>query len=56
MLEEYRRDREAGNAPMVFRRVVIALCGLVDELKQKFAKQITQEQSDALDALGKVFR
>jgi len=53
MMFEYRRDREAGNAPLVFSRMVLSLCGLVAELEK--SKSITDKQRAALAAVRKAF-
>ena len=53
MMFEYRRDREAGSAPLVFSRMILALCGLVAELEKQ--KSITIEQRAALVAVRKAF-
>lgn len=53
MMFEYRRDREAGNAPLVFSRMVLSLCGLVAELEK--TKSITQNQRAALQAVREAF-
>ena len=53
MMFEYRCDREAGNAPLVFSRMVLSLCGLVAELEK--SKSITDKQRAALAAVRKAF-
>jgi hypothetical protein len=53
MMGEYRKDREAGNAPLVFTRAITALRGLIDELTK--SKSLTQKQRAALAAVREAF-
>lgn len=48
MMENYKKDLEAGNAPMIFRRGVIALHGIVNELLTKYNPQLSEAQRIAL--------
>jgi hypothetical protein len=52
MMFEYRRDREAGNAPLVFSRAVLAFRGLAIEL-QKY--KLNSKQRAALEAVKEAF-
>jgi hypothetical protein len=54
MMFEYRRDREAGNAPLVFARAVFAFRGLADELLK--SKTLTPKQRAALQAVREAFQ
>lgn len=48
MMDEYKRELEAGYAPMIFRRAAIALRGLVDELLLKHNHRLSEGQRIAL--------
>jgi hypothetical protein len=52
MMFEYRRDREAGNAPLVFSRAVLAFRGLAIEL-QKY--KLNSKQRAAVEAVKEAF-
>ena len=54
MREEFRRDVEAGNAPLQFKRVKIVMRGLADDL-MKFETQLTAEQLEAVQMVRKAF-
>ena len=52
MMFEYKRDREAGNAPLVYSRAVIAFRGLANELMKY---KLTDDQRYALAAAMEAF-
>lgn len=51
MMESYKKDLEAGNAPLIFKRGIIALRGLVAELLNKYNNQLSEGQKIALLAI-----
>lgn len=51
MMDEYKKDLEAGNAPMQFQRGVIALRGILNELLMKHNNRLTEGQRIALLAV-----
>ena len=53
MMQEYKADREAGNAPMQFQRVKIAFRGMAQELKDN--PNLTPAQAAAVDAVTEAF-
>ena len=54
MMTEYRNDRDAGTAPLVFQRARHALVGLIDELLKQ-PKNLTDEQIEALNIVADLF-
>jgi len=54
MLKEFARDREAGNAPLIFRRACLSFRGLADELVKR-VNDLTAEQLTAVQAVRKAF-
>jgi hypothetical protein len=54
MMQEFRRDMEAGNAPMVLRRVFVTFRGLADELAK--SPHLTPAQADAVAMVREAFR
>lgn len=55
MMQEYRKDMEAGNAPMVIRRVIVTFKGLADELLDRYVFDLTFDQIAALQKVQEVF-
>jgi len=55
MMQEYKRDMEAGTAPIVFRRACLSLFGLASELL-KHVKQLTPFQLEAVEMVQEAFR
>jgi hypothetical protein len=55
MMQEFKRDMEAGNAPMVLRRVFVTFGGLADELLRN-RKQLTPAQVAAAEAVKEAYR
>lgn len=53
MVTEWKTDRDAGNAPLVFHRAVRAFRGLADELLK--SKNITQNQRFVLGQVQEAF-
>jgi hypothetical protein len=53
MMQEYKRDIEAGTAPIQYKRMVISFRGLAMELSKR---TLTKEQRVAVDNVLKVFR
>lgn len=54
MMQEYRRDIEAGNAPMQIKRAKLAFYGMANELwKQR--KHLTFEQIRAIEEVSRTF-
>jgi len=54
MMQEFKRDFEAGTAPMVLRRVFVTFGGLADELLRN-RKQLTPAQVAAAEAVKEAF-
>jgi hypothetical protein len=54
MLNEWKRDREAGSAPIVFKRACISFFGLASELEK--STQLTKPQREAVALVKKVFK
>ena len=48
MMDSFKKDMEAGNAPLIFKRGIHALRGLVAELLNKFNRQLSEAQKVAL--------
>lgn len=48
MLEEYRKDRDAGTAPLIFRRGVHVIYELANELLMKHNSRLNEDQRVAL--------
>jgi len=55
MLKEYKQDRDAGAAPIVFKRVILSFRGLADELSLKHLGSLNAEQIDAVTRVRKAF-
>lgn len=55
MREEYRKDLEAGQAPMQFARVKLSFRGLADELLAKHGDHLTTRQRAALQEAREAF-
>lgn len=53
MMQEYKKDMEAGNAPMVIKRVLIAFRGMADELAK--SKNLTWQQAAAVEMVREAF-
>lgn len=54
MMQEFKRDMEAGTAPMVLRRVFVTFGGLADELLRNRA-QLTPAQVAAAESVREAF-
>ena len=54
MMQEFDADLRAGNAPLQFRRAVVAFRGLADELLKR--KDLTDEQISVLMKVQEVFK
>jgi hypothetical protein len=54
MLNEWKRDREAGSAPIVFKRACISFFGLASEL-EKHKRQLSVKQVETLAMVKKYF-
>lgn len=55
MMGEFDKDRNAGNAPLVFKRAKIVMFGLASELIQKHAGQLNEAQKIALLSVQEAF-
>jgi len=53
MLEQYKKDLEAGNAPIQFKRLCVSIRGLADELLGR--REATPAQIKAAQAVQKAF-
>jgi len=53
MLEQYKKDLEAGNAPIQFKRLCVSIRGLAVELLSR--REATPEQIKAAQAVQKAF-
>ena len=53
MMQEFKKDMEAGNAPMQIQRVKIAFRGMAQELKDN--PDLTPAQAAAVDAVEEAF-
>src|SRR5688572_8546767 len=54
MMQEFKRDMEAGTAPMVLRRVFVTFGGLADELLRN-RDQLTPAQTAAAEAVKQAY-
>ena len=54
MMEQYRKDMEAGNAPLVFSRAKIAFRGLASELLKR-GRELTKQQHEAAKMVQEAF-
>lgn len=54
MLGEFEKDREAGTAPLVFKRACLSFYGLSLELAKQW-KQLNDKQRAAVDAVREAF-
>lgn len=54
MMQEFKRDMEAGNAPMILRRVFVTFGGLADELLRN-RTQLTPAQVAAAEAVREAY-
>ena len=55
MMDNYKKDMEAGQAPLVFKRGIFALRGLVNELLNKYSQKLNEAQRVALLAVMETF-
>lgn len=55
MLQEWKRDREAGNAPIVFKRACLSFFGLASEL-EKQAGKLNPAQRKAIAMVKEAFK
>lgn len=55
MLAEYKLDREAGTAPVIFKRACLSFFGLASEL-MKHTEQLTPLQLEAVEMVREAFQ
>jgi hypothetical protein len=56
MMADFKADRDAGQAPLIFHRAKIALRGLANELIEKHWKSLNKDQRQVLVSVTEMFR